>query len=170
MTETTVAGLTADEHRAAAEANAREARDSFDRCDTDGFLSQWASGLTADVHRRQAEIAANGGRATFPALFDLAGNLVAAKLIDTRFGTSWGVLESDDPRSAITAWIGAFPKRATTLERKGYREGTVRASANAKTWAPAGARGLGGATQVQVIVYRTDGGFSRDVEIVSTGT
>jgi hypothetical protein len=38
----------------------------------------------------------------------------------------------------------------------------------AKTWAPEGATGLGGCTQVQVITARTDGGFSRDVQVVTT--
>ena len=65
--------------------------------------------------------------------------------------------------------MSAFPKRATTMSRKGYREGAVLAPAGAKTWAPPGATGLSGVTQVQVITYRRDGGFSRNVTIVTDG-
>ena len=36
--------LTAQEHREAAARHYQEAADSFERCDTDGFLSQWAAG------------------------------------------------------------------------------------------------------------------------------
>lgn len=35
--------------------SARAATESFERCDTDGFLSQWASGLTADLPARRPE-------------------------------------------------------------------------------------------------------------------
>lgn len=149
------------------------AADSFDRCDTDGFLTQWAHGLSAERKRRQAQIQDEGGTAVFPALFDLAGNLVAAKLlvIEDKFKgygtrTVWAVLENDDPDSKVVQWVTAFPARTSTMTNKGFREGHVRAAAKAVTWAPPGARGLGGATQVQVIDQRTDGGFSRDVEII----
>lgn len=160
---------TAEDYRAEAAAAERQAAESFDRCDTDGFMSQWASGLTAEVARANARIVEAGGTAEFPALFDLDGNLVAAKLIDGRYGAVWGLLADDDPGSEITDWVSAFPKRATTIERKGYREGVVSAPAGAKTWAPADARGLSGATQVTVRVYRRDGGFSRNVKIVENG-
>jgi len=38
------------------------AEESFERSDTDGFLSQWASGITARLHEVRAEIARNCGR------------------------------------------------------------------------------------------------------------
>lgn len=165
---------TAAEHTAAAEHHAREEQASWDRSDTDGFLTQFSHGIMGQVERRKAEIAANGGVAEFPALFDLDGNLVAAKLVCTydryalRDTYKWIVLASDDPHSDAVQWINAFPVRKSTMVRKGYTEGTVKAPANARTWAPEGARGLSGLTSVSVQTYRTDGGFSRDVEIVTT--
>lgn len=160
---------TAEELRTEATTLDQRAADSFDRCDTDGFLSQWSDGITARLRRAEAEVAEQGGTAEFDALFDLDGNLVAAKLIDTRYGTSWGILATDDPRSEIVAWVGAFPKRETTMTRKGYREGTVRAAAYAELWAPSSATGLGGCLNVSVVTRRKDGGFSRNVEVVSDG-
>jgi hypothetical protein len=170
MTATTATALTAADYRAEAAAADASARESFDRCDTDGFLSQWASGLTARLARVRADLVDAGRRADFDALFDLDGNLVAAKLIEGKFGPVWGVLASDDPRARIVKWVNAFPVYRKTMEKKGYREGRVLAGAWADISAPAGARGLSGVTQVSLHTYRTDGGFSRDVEIVDDGS
>jgi hypothetical protein len=139
------------EHRRLAAAADQEAHDSFERCDTDGFLSQWASGLMAQQHRLAATIAENGGRHSFQALFDTEGNLVPAKLVPTKFGTSWGVLEGDDPQA---------------LAAKGYREGRVMAPARAEM--QGSGRGLSGTAWVAAV--RSDGGFSRDVEVLSDGS
>jgi len=159
--ETTTTG---DSLRESAARHERNARESFERCDTDGFVSQWASGLNAERDRLAASIADAGGVADFPALFDLDGNLVAAKLINGRYGMVWGILASDDPDSEVVEWVTAFPARESTMTRKGYREGTVMASAAAKL--AGGGRGTAGAANVRAIKYRTDGGFSRDVEII----
>lgn len=63
---------------AAAATNEQCAADSFERCDTDGFLSQWASRVTADRIRLQADILANGGCALFPVLYDKVTDKVVA--------------------------------------------------------------------------------------------
>jgi hypothetical protein len=156
MTSTT----TPAELRAEAARHDQAAADSFERCDTDGFMSQWASGLTASKLRLEASIQEKGGKHEFPALFDLDGELVAAKLIDGKYGPVWGILASDDPHSNIVAWVGAFPKRESTLTKKGYREGEV--------FAPARAELVGAnACSVHAVAIRTDGGFSRDVEVLA---
>lgn len=62
---------------------------SFERCDTDGFLSQWAHGLRAQQLRTQAEIEEDGGLAPFPGLFDQDGQRVDAKLINGQYGRVW---------------------------------------------------------------------------------
>lgn len=160
--------LTTDEHLTAAAQSEQRKQESWDRSETDGFLSQWASGITADLARTRAEIVANGGRSTFPALFDLSGNLVAAKLIDAVYGLTWALLSSDDPTSKFAGFVTAFPKRTSTIARKGYREGSVSAPAYADT--EGSGTGLSGATSVGVVVRRADGGFSRNVEILSDGT
>jgi hypothetical protein len=57
---------------------AREAKErSFQRCDTDGFLSQWAHGMTAQKADMQKQILKNGGYARFLVLCDEDGNVVA---------------------------------------------------------------------------------------------
>lgn len=158
---------TAEDHRRLAEEAEQRKADSWERSDTDGFMSQWAAGLSADKHRLAAEIAERGGRDYFPALFDLEGNLVAAKLVGTRYGMAWGLLESDDPDSSFTGWFN--PSRARDEERarrtdakKGYYVGTVLAPAKAD---------LAGAslTSVRAVTKRIDGGFSREVEITDNG-
>jgi hypothetical protein len=143
----------------------RRAWESFERSDTDGYLSQWASGITAQLYRQQAEVADNGGRWEFAALFDLAGELVPAKYIETRYGMAWALLESDDPRSRIVGWFNPSRARNDATRRandarKGYYVGRVAAPAKADT---------AGATTVYVGVFRTDGGFSRDVQIIDNG-
>jgi hypothetical protein len=157
--------------RALAAEHARRSQESFDRSDTDGFLSQWASDLTARQYRLAADLAEAGDRAEFPALFDLDGNLVAAKLITTRYGTAWALLESDDPNSRFIGWVNrSYAQKAATrnanMARKGYSEGTVLAPAKADIMGSG--TGLSGAASAYVGVKRTDGGFSRDVEVVRT--
>lgn len=161
----------ADALRTEAAAHDAEAAASFDRCDTDGFVSQWANTITASRKRAQADIVADGGRATFPALFDLEGNLVAAKLVSTRYGMSWALLANDDPRSAFVGWVNpstaaTAAKRNAAMMRKGYTEGLVMAPAKADI--VGSGKGLAGAASCYVATIRTDGGFSRDVTIVST--
>lgn len=156
-----------------AEAQRCEARaeESFQRCDTDGFLSQWASGLHSDLCRARADIAEQGGRCAFPALFNLQGELVAAKFIETRYGWAWGILPSDDPTGSFVSWFN--PSNARSLKkmdaadaRKGFYVGSVLAHAAAKM----DGRGTGLSGSAWVARFRTDGGFSRDVEVLDNGT
>lgn len=79
---------TAAELRAKAAAAEQEAYDSFERCDTDGFISQWAHGLSATRDRTQAEILENGGVSEFWGLYE-CDRRVKARLIDGKFGMSW---------------------------------------------------------------------------------
>lgn len=112
---------TANELRAEASAHFQQAHDSFERCDTDGFLSQWASNITGQLRQREASLLEAGNVAEFPALFDLDGNWVAAKMIDTRYGLRWALL---DERGKFTGkFLPVRPKRSSTLRSKGYTEG-----------------------------------------------
>lgn len=145
---------TAAELRAKAAQHRADADASFDRCDTDGFLSQWASGINARKADFAADIAAAGGVWTFErvVLETLDGEPVAdARAVNTRYGMKW---RSD----AADAWLPYMPARESTLGKRGYRERVeqVVAPARAITWAPDGARGLGGATSVSVVIIRTD--------------
>lgn len=70
-------------------ANALRLREeSWQRSDTDGFLSQWAHGMTARLNERKIEVLKNGGYAEFPVLCDEDGNVVATKIY--RFNDGFG--------------------------------------------------------------------------------
>ena len=113
--------------RESADRQDAQARESFDRCDTDGFLSQWALGLGAQRDRLEADILEAGGKAEFPALFTLSGFRARAKLITVpdkfNYGKPkrvWAFFDLNDKPTG--KFITPFPKRASTMEKKGYRE------------------------------------------------
>lgn len=66
----------------------QQARESFDRCDTDGFASQYASTLTGRLKRRQADILEHGGVATFHGLYE-GDRRVKAEIREGEFGYFW---------------------------------------------------------------------------------
>lgn len=139
--------------RAKASQHRADAAESFDRCDTDGFVSQWASDMNAIKADRNADIAAAGGVWTFErvVLEREDGTPVDARAVDTRYGMKWRV-DADD------AWLPYRPARVSTLAKRGFRERTETAVAPARAihYSPPGARGLSGATSVSTIIIRTD--------------
>lgn len=114
---------TPQELRAEAARHDREARDSFDRCDTDGFLSQWASGLTARQRRLEADLLERGNTSEFHALFTLDGEWVPAQVIDNRYGRAWMLLDRNGNRTG--EYAPYLPARRTTMTKRGLLEGTV---------------------------------------------
>lgn len=141
---------TAADYRADAARHHEQAAASFDRCDTDGFVSQWASDMNGRLAERSAEIADAGGVWTFErtVLEALDGEPVAdARCVKTKYGERWRVDSAD-------VWLPYMPARVSTLAKRGYRETIERVVAPARAihWAPA----RGGATSVQVIIIRTD--------------
>lgn len=146
----------------------RQSAESFERSDTDGFVSQWASGISARQHDLQAKIAAEGGKHRFIALYDTDGNLVPAKYVETRYGPAWGLLsDPDNPDSRFTGFVNesnaqSAAVRERNLAKKGYRLGYVWAPAKATT--SGGGRGLAGAMSVGVFPRRLDGGFDKNAE------
>lgn len=125
----------AAEARAKAAKCAQDAQESFDRCDTDGFLSQWASDRMSSHHRLEASIADNNGLAEFPALTDLDGNLVPARMVDTRYGSKFVVFanaeDANTYNAPVVAWVDPWVK-TKTLARKGYRLAYVERPARAE--------------------------------------
>jgi len=158
--------LTADAYRAMANRSNNEAYESFERCDTDGFLSQWANQQMTSRYLNLAAVAENGWKREFHALFDLEGNLIAAKYLEVNDnyaykGTTWkwGILENDDPRSRIVQWFkeSSAQKPETQVKnnaKKGFYVGIVRVPVEVNR---------------DYFTYRADGGFSRNVEIVDNG-
>jgi hypothetical protein len=115
------------EWRAMAGQKRQDAEDSFERCDTDGFVSQWASGCMAQLYEYCAQIAENGGKASFPALFDLDGQPVNAKLVAGKWDWCWLLLDGNG--KSLGKFVPHSPSKPSTLERRGYREGVVEAFA-----------------------------------------
>lgn len=120
--------LTPEQLETMASKKIQDVEDSFNRCDTDGCLTQWAGSLEAQRLRLQAEINRNNGLSSFPALFDLNGNRVRAKLTTIHpfhnwiTNTVWMFFDANDKPTG--KFITAFPKRQSTMEKKGYKEST----------------------------------------------
>lgn len=96
-TTNTIDNLTAEEHKTLAAKHIQAAQDSFDRCDTDGFLSQWANGITGNLHQAKARLAANGGKSVFKGLY--AGDRrLEARITETKFGMVWIVSQEEVAR------------------------------------------------------------------------
>lgn len=147
---------TPEQLRAAAAKLEDAKEESFQRCDTDGFVSQWAFGLTAQVKRLQADIVEAGGISQFTGLFTLEGQRVRAKLIKTRYGTAWAFCDEQDKFTG--KFINAFPQKPETMAKKGYREDDEMAPARAKVLGGQG-RGLSGAATCYAGIIRTDKGY-----------
>lgn len=159
----TYQGRTADEWRGMARASRQRAADSWERCDTDGFMSQWASGLTAREYDTCAELAERGGWHEFQALFDVNGNLMDAEIRDGQYGMYWLV-------KGLPAGVKPFfteskarsgKRRYANDSAKGFRLGTVRRKGYVK---------LAGALATSVSVVIVPDRYSDEVEIVDNGT
>lgn len=88
-TTNTFAGLTADQWRERAVSSRKESRDSFDRCDTDGFLSQWANDQMSIRYEYCADVADNNGIIRATALFHNGELVERARLVEGRYGFVW---------------------------------------------------------------------------------
>ena len=131
-----------------------ERHESFKRCDTDGFLSQWASGIASDEARGAARVAMNGGMDLFPGLYIAAtGERVRAKTFSGAYGSCWALCDeagnfTGEFLSDNRGQRGALAKRGLVVIGE---------------WAPARAtitghgHGLSGSAWATTV--RTDGGF-----------
>lgn len=127
----------ANSYREQAKASRQRSYDSFERSDTDGFMSQWASNITAEELEMKAELVEMGGVIETDALFDLAGNLILAKEIETTFGWAWMILDPENPRGKAIGWFHRSKAKSPATRRKneaakGYYVGRVKAKAYVK--------------------------------------
>lgn len=105
--------MTAAQLREYAQSCRTESARSFERSDTDGFLSQKANDVTASVYELQATIVENGGRALFLALYDLDGNVVPAIYEEGQYGYQWKLLDPHATGSSrVLGWFS--PSKAKT--------------------------------------------------------
>lgn len=149
-----VNGKTAAEWRELAAASRRRSVESFERCDTDGFMTQWASDITAREYEAQADLADAGGRHEFTAIFDLEGNFVPATECKTRYGYTWRIGNGDD-----VVWFNESKaqdpdRRRAANAKKGYYVGRV--SAPAYVIIAGGGKGFSGAASCYVALRPQD--------------
>lgn len=169
MDNTRNTSKTADDYRADAARMRDEARESFERCDTDGFLSQWSSNISASKAELQAHIIENGGKAWF-ARYRLVhadtGEVVAdAKYLpNATYGPCW-LIPSVEGKGRF---VNAHPKREATMVRKGYREVIEVFEAEATAVIKAEGRGLSGAASARVATVPADSKVKFDLSIGCT--
>lgn len=167
VAEGTYEGKTAAQWREMAKGNRRASQESFDRCDTDGALSQWGLDVLARKYELCAKLAEQDGTWEFPALFTLTGGLVAeAVWIKTKLNKwVWRIGSGN-----TVAWFDPSKARSGARRRandaaKGYQLGTVRTRAYVGT--SGGGRGVSGALSVGYYIGRDD---KSPVEIIDNGT
>lgn len=121
---------TPEEWRDMARGCYRSAAESWERSDTDGFLSQWASGKMAQHYNFMADVAEKGGKWDFIALTDLDGNVLDARIVDGKYGPVWCIRQADGSAkwfNESSARKGEARRNAHT--KKGYRLVYVRQDA-----------------------------------------
>lgn len=142
------------------------AEESFQRCDTDGFLSQWASTIGAQQDDASIRILENGGCAAFPVLCDAEGNVIADKVytFQNPHPRGWGFqmsysfrLSPEDEARYGRRWVPAGSK-SRVQKQLGLHEETRWFPAYAKLTTPPGAKstGLGGCANAYVATFRAD--------------
>ena len=158
---------TADDYRDSAQAQHDSARESRERCDTGGFLSQWASGLNARLDECKAKIVDNGGVAEFIGLYE-GDRRVRAKLVSVANNYTGGtdekwVVDESDPICNTRKWIPSG-ERSRIQKKLGLSERSEEASA----WACIGGNGngLAGATSCYVKVFRNNCPWGSDATLL----
>ena len=141
----------AKEMRESASNSRKSARESFDRCDTDGFVSQWASNINADLLSTKAGILENGGMAEMAALLD-GERVLDAKQIPTKYGVCW-LLEDAEAEKYGRRFI-PFGRNSRIQKKLGLHQDFVMKLA----WAAISGSGTGlaGAATCRVEVYERD--------------
>jgi hypothetical protein len=116
--------------RAQAARHDQDAADSFERCDTDGFLSQWASGMTARKLRAQADLAEQGGTIETQALFNLDGSVASVHYGHGEWGSYWVLNDISaaryGKRFVNPSRARRYATRERNMRRQGFTVGTVR--------------------------------------------
>ena len=147
----------AEELRAEAAKCYGRSEESFQRCDTDGFLSQWVGQITAQQLTRQAEIAERGGVSDFLVLIETAtGRVVSRRELPGRWQGGiymkpvWTLSREDQER--LGRRFIPTGERSRIQKQLGLHEGTEAAPAMAIVGGSG--TGLSGCANAHVIVIR----------------
>lgn len=147
---------------------ARDARqrsyESFQRSDTDGFLSQNASEVMARVYEAQADLADNDGMIDIDAIF-MDGELASTHQAQGQWGWYWvlndNAAEKFGKRFVTLSNANKAKTRKANNAKKGFTVGTIRV----KGYADVAANGMGAVT-LPVVECLKNGEF----EIVGVDT
>lgn len=85
----------------------------------DCFVSSACHNLTIRVYHMLAALVRAGGKHPFTVLKTLAGEPVKAKVVHTRFGLAWMILDDQDQCAGFAPYK---PARPQTLAKWGYME------------------------------------------------
>lgn len=152
----------AETYEAAAARNEQDKRESWERSDTDGFVSQWASGITAELNREKARLSRQERLDTFNGLYS-GDTRVRAKIVNGRYGSVWFIDESDRDITGGREFI-PVGSRSKVQRELGLSERQETAPAWACT--AGSGTGLSGACSVRVITFRTGCKWGTDAELV----
>jgi hypothetical protein len=153
----------------------RRSEESFQRSDTDGFLSQWASDISAQQYRRQAQIAEHGGKAMFTGLYE-GNRRVAAKIIsqpayNRPWATTYVWLLKDEEAGKFGRRFVPLGEKSRVQKALGLREASEMAPA--KAIVSTGGRkntGLSGCANAFVTTKRTGDEWGLDSELYADET
>ena len=138
----------------------QRAEESFQRCDTDGFLSQWACSIGADKDRENARVLRNGGYDRFPVLVDADGTVVSETIrrfphprFDWRTVEKWQV---NDPHVARLGrrWVPVGSRSRIQKELKLQEEDRWYPAVAIITTGNATSTGLAGAANAYVTTVK----------------
>lgn len=152
----------AETYEAKAARNDQDKRESFERSDTDGFVSQWASGINAELNREKARLSRQEKLDTFNGLYS-GDTRVRAKIVNGQYGSVWLI---DDCDQHLTGGRKFIPtgSRSRVQRELGLSERQEIAPAWACT--AGSGYGLSGACSVRVTTFRTGCKWGSDAELV----
>lgn len=151
--------------REAAAASYKKKENSWNRSDTDGFLSQWASGISASLKLTKANLIEDGRIDTFVGLYE-GDRRVKARKISTQYGTSW-LVHDDEAELRDRRGKPFFPTGSNSRVLKQY--GLVERRENAPAWARLsdnGEKGLSGCASTHVEIFRTGDKWGADADLI----
>lgn len=120
---------TAAEYREKARASRQRSAESWERSDTDGFLSQWAADTMANQYDRIAEVIDDGGMIETLALF-LDGVFASAHQGEGQWGFWWRLTDTAAEKFGKAFFNPSRAKNATVRDRaKGFTYGYIRVGA-----------------------------------------
>lgn len=126
----TIPTETAERYREMAKECRKRSAESWERSDTDGFLSQWASDVMANEYDMLADLVDDGGMIETRALFTLDGVIASVDQRDGQFGPYWllndGATYFYGKRFFSESQAGTAARRAANNAKKGFVFGIVR--------------------------------------------